>query len=231
MEFDSPEMAVNQKVNYWDKIYTIIGVVKDYRQQSAKEAFEPHIFRFMPHGRDVRGFFIMKIQPGRETDVLNLAESKYNEFFPDNPFDYFFLEDYYEQQYKNEKILGTVFGIFALLSILVTCLGIFGLTSFMMLQRTKEISIRRVAGSNVFGIIFLFSKDFVTITLLAFLVAVPVCYYWLSLWLKSFELKMEITLWNFILPFVITLSLALITIVFIVSKTASVSPAENLRSE
>ncbi len=231
MGFGSPEEAVTQMVNYWDKIYTIVGVVKDYRQQSPKDAFEPHIFRFMPHGRDIRGFFMMKISPGSESNVLKLIGEKYEEFFPDNPFDYFFLEDYYAQQYKNEKLLGNVFGAFALLSILVTCLGIFGLTSFLMLQKTKELSIRRVVGSNISGIIWLFSKDFIRITSVAFLISVPICYYWLTGWLKTFEVKMDVTFWNFIVPFLATLFFTLITIGFIVFKTASISPAENLRSE
>jgi putative ABC transport system permease protein len=231
MGFASPDEAVNQMVNYWDKIYTIVGVVKDYRQQSPKEAFEPHIFRFMPYGRDVRGFFMMKVLPGTENKVLRIVESKYNEFFPDNPFDYFFLEDYYEQQYRNEKLLGSVFGAFALLSVIVTCLGIFGLTSFLMLQKTKEISMRRVNGSTVYGIITLFSQEFIWITFTAFIFSVPVCYLWLSKWLSSCEVKMDLSLWNFIIPFVFTLSITLLTIGIIVGKTASVNPSENLRSE
>jgi putative ABC transport system permease protein len=231
MGFGSPEEAVNQKVNYWDKIYTIAGVVKDYRQQSPKEDFEPHIYRFMPHGRDVRGFFMMKMIPSSESRALQIVEQKFTEFFPDNPFDYFFLDDYYEQQYSNERLLGSVFGAFALLAIIVTCLGIFGLTSFMMLQKVKEISMRRVAGSDVFGIVMLFSREFIRITAVSFVIAVPVCYLWMVEWLKSFEVRMEIPVWSFILSFIIVLALTLITIGFIVHKTASVSPAENLRSE
>jgi putative ABC transport system permease protein len=231
MGFETSEEAVGQKVNYWGDIYTIAGVVKDYRQQSPKEAFEPHIYRFMPHGRDVRGFFMMKLRPGNEAGVLELAEKKYNEFFPDNPFDYFFLEDYYDQQYHDEKLLGTVFGIFALLGLIVTCLGIFGLTSFLMLQKVKEISIRRVTGASVWSIIMLFSGEFIRITAASFIIAVPVCYYWVSEWLKAFEAKMEITIWCFLVPLVIVLALTLITIGLIVHKTASGSPAENLKSE
>jgi putative ABC transport system permease protein len=231
MGFSSPEEAIGQKVNYWDDIYTIVGVVKDYRQQSPKVDFEPHIFRFKPQGRDIRGFFMMKIMAGSENNVLKIVGEKYSEFFPDNPFDYFFLEDYYEQQYKNEKLLGTVFGAFALLSIIITCLGILGLTSFLMLQKTKEISMRRVVGSSISGIIVLFSRDFIRIILIAFILAVPVSYYWLTEWLNSFEVKMEISVWNFIIPFIITLSLTLLTIGFIVNKTASMSPADNLRNE
>jgi putative ABC transport system permease protein len=231
MGFESPQEAVGQKVNYWDEIYSIAGVVQDYSQQSPREAFEPHIFRFMPHGRGIRGFFMMKIIPSAEERVLRIVEEKYNEFFPDNPFDYFFLEDYYEQQYRNERLLGSVFGAFALLSIFVTCLGIFGLTSFLLLQRTREITMRRVMGSKASGIVVLFSRDFVQITILAFIIAVPICYYWLTGWLKTFEAKMDVSVWSFILPFLVTLAFTLLTIAVIVMKTASVNPAENLRSE
>jgi putative ABC transport system permease protein len=231
MGFSSSESAVGQKVNYWDKIYTIVGVVKDYCQQSPKEAFEPHIFRFMPQGRDLRGFFMMKILPGRETKILELAGEKYNDFFPDNPFDYFFLQDYYDQQYKNEKLLGTVICAFALLAVIITCLGILGLTSFLMVQKKKEISIRRVLGSDTFGIIWFFSKDFIRVTAVAFIVSVPVCYLLLNEWLTTFEVRMDVTAWNLVIPFLATLFFTFITIALIINKTASVSPAENLRSE
>lgn len=231
MGFEIPEEAVNQKVNYWDNIYSIAGVVQDYHQQSPKEAFEPHIYRFMPHGRDVRGFFMMKYRPDNEKQVLEFAEKKFSEFFPDNPFDYFFLKDYYDQQYRDEKLLGSVFGIFALLAIIVTCLGIFGLTSFMMLQKVKEITVRRVVGSDLSGIIMLFFREFIIITSVSLLIAVPVCWYWLTEWLKTFEARMEISVWNFIFPPLITLTLTLITIGLIVYRTTSVNPADNLRSE
>ena len=231
MEFESPLAAVNQKVNYWDNIYTIAGVVKDYRQQSPKEAFEPTIYRFMPHGRDVRGFFMMKFLPGNEARLLEITEKTYNEFFPDNPFDYLFLEDYYDQQYRDEKLLGTVFGIFALLAIIVTCLGVFGLTTFLMLQKVKEISIRRISGSGVAGIIMLFSGEFIRITGVSLIIAVPLCYYWVSGWLKSFEIRMELQIWNFLAPGLVVLAMTLATIGLIVYKTSLSSPAQNLKSD
>ena len=231
MEFESPSDAVNNKVNYWDKIYTIVGVVKDYYQQSPKEAFEPQIFRFMPHGRDIRGFFMMKILPGSENRVLKLVEEKYDDFFPDNPFDHFFLIDYYNQQYGNEKLLGSILGIFAILSIIITCLGIFGLTSYLMIQKTKEISIRRVLGSDVYSIFLLFSRDFLNITTIAFIVAAAASYYWITSWLKTFEVKLAITIWDFLLPYILVQFLTLMTIGIIISKTASLNPSENLRTE
>jgi putative ABC transport system permease protein len=231
MGFETPEEAVNQKVDYWGDIYTIAGVVKDYRQQSPKEAFEPHILRFMPHGRDVRGFFMIRYLPGQEKQVTDLVSAAYGEFFPDNPFDYFFLEDYYEQQYHQEELLGTVFGIFALLAVIITCLGILGLTSFLMLQKRKEISIRRVAGSDVFSIIVLYSKEFAALVAFSFVLSVPVCRLWVTHWLRSYPVKMELSSWSFIAPFLTALVLVLVTIGLIVRSAASESPAKNLRVE
>lgn len=231
MGFESPQDAVNQKVSYWGDIYTVAGVVKDYRQQSPKEAFEPHILRFMPHGRDVRGFFMIRYLSGTEEQVTDMVSDKYAEFFPDNPFDYFFLDSYYEQQYRQERLLGSVFGIFALLAVVITLLGIIGLTSFMMLQKKKEISIRRVVGSDVVSIIVLFSKEFVVLITVSFLVAAPVCWLWVTHWLESYPVKMNFSPFSFILPFMAALILAIATISMIVRSAASESPAENLAGE
>ncbi len=231
MGFESPEEAVNQKVNYWGNIYSVAGVVKDYRQQSPKEEFEPHIFRFMPHGRDVRGFFMIRYLTGNEKQVTEMVSSRYAEFFPDNPFDYFFLDDYYEQQYHQERLLGSVFGIFALLAVIITCLGILGLTSFMMLQKKKEISIRKVVGSDTTDIIALFSRDFVVLITVSFIISAPLCWLWVTGWLRNYPVKMDISAWSFIVPFLAALVIALVTIGLLVRSTALESPARNLRVE
>ncbi len=231
MDFSSPDEAINKQVNYWDKIYTIAGVVKNYCQQSPKEAFEPHIFRFMPHGRDIRGFFIMKYIAGNEDYVLKLIENEYNRFFPDNPFDHFFLTDYYDQQYRDEMLLAKILAVFSILSLIITCLGIFGLTAYLLVQRSKEISIRKVLGSDSINLMMLFSKDFMIFTFVAFLFAVPLSYYWITGWLNSFELQVVISVWNFVLPFIIALLMTMITIIVIVKRTVSQNPSGNLRTE
>jgi len=131
----------------------------------------------------------------------------------------------------SEELLGNVFGIFALLSIIVTCLGIFGLTSYLIIQKSKEISIRRVMGSDIYNIILLFSKEFIIVTALALIFAAPLSYLWINMWLQTFEVRLEINFWSFFLPYLLVQFLALVTIGFIVRKTASVSPSDNLRSE
>ncbi|UCH97520.1 MAG: ABC transporter permease, partial [Candidatus Aminicenantes bacterium] len=160
MGFTDPGSALGQQVDYWGDIYTIIGVLEDYHQQSLKAAFEPHIFRLLPYGRDVRGHFAVKINSQNVPGTVHLVQQQYEQFFPGNPFEYFFLDDYYNQQYKEDELFGKVFGIFSFLAIFVTCLGIFGLSSFMAIQRTKEIGIRKVLGAGVPRILFLLTKDF-----------------------------------------------------------------------
>ena len=132
-----------------------MGVLADYRQQSAKQAFEPHLFRFLPEGRDVRGLFVLELDTKEPGPTVEKIGQLFTEFFPDNPFEYFFLDDYYEQQYKADELFGKVFALFSLLAIIVTGLGILGLSSFMALQRTKEIGIRKVLGASSARILFL----------------------------------------------------------------------------
>ena len=152
MGFKDAESAVGQQVDYWGKIYTIVGVLKDYHQQSLKEAFEPHIFRFLPYGRDIRGMIAVKMNVKKVKETVDAVNQNYNKFFPGNPFNYFFLDDYYNQQYKSDLQFGRVFSLFSTLAIFITALGIFGLSSFSAIQRTKEIGIRKVLGANISNI-------------------------------------------------------------------------------
>ena len=144
MEFEDAKSALGQKVDYWGDIFTIVGVIKDYHQQSPKQSFEPTIFRFLPHGRDIRGVFAVKVNNYNVRETVQLVNKRYNEMFPGNPFDYFFLDEYYDQQFKSDILFGRVFGLFSILAIFVTALGIFGLSSFSAEQRTKEIGIRKI---------------------------------------------------------------------------------------
>jgi putative ABC transport system permease protein len=229
--FESPQQALNQKVSYWGEIYTIIGVLKDYHQQSLKEAFEPHIFRFMPYGRGNRGNFVFKLNSDQLTETVNLIKAKYEVFFPGNPFDYFFLNDYYDQQYKSEEMIGSVFGIFSFFAIFVTSLGILGLSSFIAVQRTKEIGIRKVLGANVSKIIILLSRDFILLIILSFMITLPLTILGINYWLESFANKMDIDLSIYVWPLLIVCLITIITMLAHVIKSALTNPVESLRYE
>jgi len=229
--FPRPPDAVGQPIDYWGKIFTVVGVLKDYHQQYPKQAFEPHLFRYLPEGRDVRGWFAVDFDKPALPGIVSEIEKAYNEFFPGNPFDFFFLDDYYGSQYAGDERLGNVFGIFALLAMIVTCLGILGMSSFMTAQRTKEIGIRKVLGAGVPNVIFLLTKDFLRLILLAFLLALPIAAGGIQAWLKAFALRISLTPGLFLLPFVLIAATAILTVWAHVTKAATADPVESLRYE
>lgn len=228
MGFSSPDSCIGKQVNYWGIIYTIIGVMKDYHQQSPKVAFEPHLYRLLPYGRGSRSMFAFKINsPG----AIKIIQSKYEELFPGNPFEYFFLDEYFEQQYKSDIIIGKVLSVFSILAIIVTALGILGLFSFIVTQRAKEIGIRTVLGADFKALIVLFSKDFLWLMLISFAVALPLSYYFIIHWLQSFTVKMPITAFIFLVPLVILTIIAGSTIIYQVLRAVRQNPVELLRNE
>jgi putative ABC transport system permease protein len=231
MGFETPQAAVGQKVDYWGKIYTLIGVIKDYHQQSPKQAFEPHIFRFMPQGRHNLGLFATKINTRNVNETLRLIQDQFEKIFPGNPFDYFFLDEYFDQQYKSETLFGRVFGIFAALAVFVTSLGILGLVSFMVTQRTKEIGIRKVLGADIKQILHLLTIEIVKLIILSFIILLPVMYWGIDQWLQSFATRMDYSIDLFLIPLVVTLVITIMTIGTHVIRAAVANPVEALRYE
>lgn len=231
MGFESSEAAVGQLVSYWGELYPIVGVLKDYHQQSLKKAFEPHIFWLLPYGRGNRGVFAVKINPRNVEETVRRVRRQYEAFFPGNPFDFFFLADYYDQQYNADELFGEVIGIFSFLAIFVTALGIFGLSSFVSVQRTKEIGIRKVLGANVSQILFLLIKDFLVLIGISFIVALPLSYFGINEWLSTFAYRMNLNPMLFLLPLLAVSAITLITIGSHVVKAALKNPADSLKYE
>ncbi|MCJ7682632.1 MAG: ABC transporter permease, partial [Candidatus Aminicenantes bacterium] len=171
MGFKNAEEAVGHQVDYWGEFFTIIGVLADYHQQSPKNSMEPHLYRFMPYGRGPRGKFAMKIAPEETNRTINRIEDRYMSMFPGNPFEYFFLDDYFNQQYRADELFGKVIGLFAFLAIFVTGMGIFGMSSYMAVQRTREIGNRKTLGATT-GLIFrMMFKDFLVLIGISVVVA------------------------------------------------------------
>jgi putative ABC transport system permease protein len=205
--------------------------MQDYHQQSPRAAFEPHIYRLLPYGRGVRGMFAFKLNAGDPRPAVRKIEKLYDIFFPDNPFEYFFLDDYFNQQYKSEVMFGKVFGIFALLALFVTAMGIFGLFSFMVIQRNREISIRNIMGAGTSGILLMFGRELLTLILLSFIPAITVCYFAINYWLNFYASRMELHAGLFIFPLIAVIVVAGLTVSSQVIKVAMANPAENLRYE
>lgn len=225
---NKPEDALGKRIDFWGSRYTIVGVVENFHQQSLREAFEPLIFRLIP---DVRGYLSVKTSASNASETIRLVKSNWDRFFPGNTFEYFFLDNHFDQQYRADQRFGQVFGLFTLLAILVACLGLFGLASFTTIQRTKEIGIRKVLGASVLKILKLLYQEFAILLIIAFVIAVPLAWLIVSNWLQDYAFRINIHWSYFVLPFLTIMLVALLTVSFQSIKAAIANPVKSLRTE
>ena len=228
LDFDNPESAIGEKVIHGGDTMEVVGVLEDYHQMSLKEAVTPLVFRYTPA---FSRFYAFKINNNNYKDILSSIEGPWNTFFPGNPMDYFFLDQFFNRQYESERQFGQVFGIFTLLAIFVACLGLFGLASFMTIQRTKEIGIRKVLGSTVPNIVLLLSRGFIYLVLIANLIAWPLAWWIMDTWLQGFPYRIDINPLLFVGAGVGVLLIAFLSVGFQTLKAAMVNPAKTLKYE
>ena len=230
MGFRTPEEVLNKRIDFWGKQYTIVGIVSNHHQESLREAYDAHIFRLIP---DANTYYSLKLS-GDKNNYANIiagVKTRFKSFFPGNPFEYFFLEDHYAQQYKSDQQFGQTFSLFAGLAIFVSCLGLLGLASFVTNQRTKEIGIRKISGAGVGNILTLLTKDFLRPILISFLIATPLTWFVLEKWLDNYAFRINLTPWLFIGPAILILLIALLTITTQTLRAASANPVKALRTE
>lgn len=228
MGFTNPEEALNTNVDFWGDVYTIVGVTEDYHHTSLKEDYDQLIFRMIP---DASGFYSIKYNAANTQEVVRLAEERWAQFFPGNPFEYFFLDDRFSEQYKADQQFGNVFTIFSGLAIFVACLGLFGLAAFMTAKRTKEIGIRKVLGASISSILQLLSTDFMKLIMVSVVLAIPIAYYGMSQWLSGFAFRIDLYWYIFAIPALVVLLIALLTVSFQTLRAAKSNPVDSLRYE
>ena len=226
--FNKPEEAIGERIDFWGRQYTIIGVSENFNQESLQLPYEPLVLRLIP---DVRGYFTIKTNTDNIAGTIQEVRAEWDAFFPGNTYEYFFLDDHFNDQYKADQRFGKVFGLFTGLAILVACLGLFGLASFTTLQRTREIGIRKVLGSSVVGILKLLYKEFALLLILAFVIAVPIAAFTINNWLQGYAFRIGIHWAFFLLPFVAIVLIALATVSFQSIKSALANPVNSLRTE
>jgi putative ABC transport system permease protein len=226
--FNKPEEALNKRIDFWGKQYTIVGVAENFHQQSLRDAFEPLILRLIPN---VNGNVSIKINTAEANSTISAVKAEWNKFFPGNTFEYFFLDDHFDDQYKADQRFGQVFGLFTSLAILVACLGLFGLASFTTLQRTKEIGIRKVLGASVSSILKILYKEFAYLLVIAFLIATPLAWLATSNWLQGYAFRMNAHWTFFVIPFLLIAAIAFVTVSFQSIKAAVANPVRSLRTE
>jgi putative ABC transport system permease protein len=207
---------------------TVIGVVRDYHLRSLHHEIMP---LYIDNDPSDFLYISTKIKPDDVSKTLRDLRKKWAEIAPDQPFDYFFLDESFDLQYRADEKLGLIFSNFTLLAILVACLGLFGLASFTAEQRTKEIGIRKALGATVSSIVILLIKEFTKWVLLANIIAWPIAYVAMNHWLQNFAYRIKIGLGTFILAGVLALVIALVTVGYQAIKAARANPVEALRYE
>ncbi len=231
MDIASPDQAIGVKVNYWDEIYTIIGVVEDFRQRSAMYEPEPTIIRFLPEGRNLMGNILIKTNTENSNTVVESVRKIYSEFFPGNSFDYYFTDDYYNDQFEQGRDISKLFALFTLVSLLILIMGVTGLTKYVLDQQKKSISIRKAMGDNSPGIILRFVKSFLMLIIISSLMAFPISWIILSGWLETFPAHIRLQPAMFLIPLVLLLVYTGLTVTLIVYRESAANPAKNLRNE
>jgi putative ABC transport system permease protein len=226
--FKSPQAALGHVMLNGNKKWTIVGVVADYHQKSLRYAIEP---TFLEPVLNIQNQISIKIEAKNVAATVAAVKAKYQSFFPGNLFDYSFLDEQFNAQYKNDQLFGEAFSIFGAFAILIACLGLLGLSLFATIQRTKEIGVRKVLGASVANIVLLLSKDFIKLVIIAIVIAVPIAWLILHHWLQDFAYRITISWWVFGLAGIVAIAVALATISFQAVKAGRANPVKSLRSE
>jgi putative ABC transport system permease protein len=208
-------------------LYTVIGVVEDFHFESLRNNIEPLVM-FLGESTGMTSF---RIKTEDISGTIDLFRKKWKEFLPNQPFEYMFMDERFNDMYKAEQRIGRIFGIFAVLAVFVGCLGLFGLAAFTAEQRTKEIGIRKVLGASAPSIIRLLLREFIILVSIANLIAWPIAFFVMSRWLGDFAYKISLNVWIFLLAALGTLFIALLTVSYQAVRAALSDPVKSLRYE
>jgi putative ABC transport system permease protein len=207
----------------------VVGVLKNHHQRSLKDPIHPMLY--YQNNNSIWAHFSINMNTKNVGQTLNFIKAQYDKFFPGNAFESFFLDEYFNQQYKDDERFGNIFILFTVLAIVIACLGLIGLSTFAIKLRTKEIGIRKVLGATVQGIVYLFFSDFIKLVCIAAVIAVPVVYLAASKWLSNFAFHIQIGWLVFILAPALLITLAFITVSIQSVRAALANPVKALRTE
>ncbi len=225
--WDKPENAIGKRFGKGENAKYVVGVLKDFHFESLHKPVEA----VMMHYARFAGTISLKVDASHVDDAIEHLKMTWKTINPEVPLIYSFVDEDIKRQYGNEQKMQSLFYGFSALSLVIACIGLFGLTIFVVERKIKEISIRKVLGANSAGIVGLISKDFVKLVLIANVLAIPVAYYTMSKWLEDFSYRIEIEWWVFVAAGVMGLIIAFVTVSFQAIRAALTNPATGLRSE
>ncbi len=228
----SPDEAVGKEIAMTSGGGEVIGVVRDFNYQSLRQSIEPLVIIGSPVAYGSAPLYIsLRLNTNELSETLAGIEQLWQSVVPERTFSYFFLDDDFDRQYRAEQRLGEIFGLFAVLAIMIACMGLFGLATFAAKRRIKEIGIRKVMGASVADIVGLLSKDFLLLVVIGFVIAAPAAWYLMSRWLADFAYRIQIGLDVFALAGMAALLIAMATVGWQAVKAALMNPVNSLRNE
>lgn len=230
--FENNEAALGQKLMYagWGEPVgvEIVGVVDNYRQQGANSPINPTVLNYSPNDLN---YYIVDIGESRADQALPKIKATYSRLFPNSPFEYYFLDEHYDKQYRSEKQFAKLFSLAALVTIFIAIMGILGVTTQLINQRNKEVSIRKILGASVSNIFRLIFKEYLVWLLVCYVIAIPTSYYLFSAWLDNFLVRISLGWWFFTIPAFLVAIIFMVSTVYQTIKTALVNPAETLKND
>ncbi len=226
----NPEDAIGKQIDFWEggHVGPIVGVVKDFHTSSLHKQINPAL---MSSWLEVYNLLNIKIETGNIKETLTVIEKLWTQVYPDYIYDSQFLDEKIDNFYRKEAQLSELYKVFAGIAILISCMGLYGLVSFMAVQRTKEVGIRKVLGASPSSIVFLFSREFTILIIAAFFIASPVSFYVMHNWLENFAFRIHLSAWLFIIAVFGSLMVAWITVGYHSIKAAVANPVKSLRCE
>lgn len=223
-----PQSAIGKLINVNGKTFPIVGVVKDFHVNSLRDPVDAVVLTTM---KDQYGLANIKIDLTKAKTVIASMENIWNKNFPDFVFEYNFLDQSIADYYKQENRLSQLYKIFSGIAIFISCLGLYGLISFMAIQRKKEIGIRKILGAPVRDIVIMLSKEFTILITIAFLIASPIAWYFMHQWLQQYTYRIMMGLWFFVVTILCSLCIAWLTVGYTAIKAAVANPVKSLRTE
>jgi putative ABC transport system permease protein len=233
--FVSPQDAIGKKV--WiesldKKPNEVIGVIRNYHQQSLQLKYTAVVLLMDPKlGWVPTRYYSVKTSTAQTHQLIDKIKNTWNQYFPESSFDFFFLDDFYSRQYSQETQFGSTFMLFSSLAIVIACMGLFGLTAYNTSRRTKEIGVRKVLGASVQNIMSILTWDSIKLILICSVIAIPVAYLLITQWLNHYAFKVELTVWQFLVPVLVLILITLATISYLTFKAALTKPAVTLKDE
>ncbi len=229
VKFMGLQNPIGETIKWFDNTYKVIGVTKNVVIQSPYEPVKPVVYYALNEAGPV---VLAKLNPASSAkEAIDKLETTFKKYNPSQPFQYQFVDEAYNTKFAGEERIGKLASFFAILAIFISCLGLFGLASFVAEQRTKEIGVRKVLGASVFNLWQLLSKDFVILVIISLFIASPIAYYFMNQWIEKYTYRTDISLWIFVASGIGALTITLLTVSFQAIKAALMNPVKSLKTE